>query len=80
MFSVVLGYTLMPFSGPVVAHGLNGALSGAFGLVSGMVLAMAFFTDALKSSLPVEIGATPNGDLSTPPGNSRVAQEPPSVG
>jgi hypothetical protein len=80
MFSVVLGYALMPFSGPVVAHGLNGALSGAFSLVSGMVLALAFFTDALKSSLRVEPGAVPNDGSSIPPGNARVAQEPPSVG
>ncbi len=47
LISLVLGYGLMPFTGPVVSHGLSGALSGLFAVVSGMVLSLALFTDAL---------------------------------
>ena len=74
LFSVILGYALMPFSGPVVAHGLNGALSGAFGLVSGMVLALTFFTDTLNSRLRAEPVAPPNGGPAPPHGNSGVTE------
>jgi class 3 adenylate cyclase len=39
----------MPFYGPVVSHGVTGAINGVFGVLSGVTLALAFVRDHLTS-------------------------------
>lgn len=48
LICVVSAYALMPFYGPVVSHGVAGAVNGVFGCFTGATLAVAFFTNALR--------------------------------
>lgn len=49
LFSVVAGYAYMTLNGPVVSDGITGAADGLFAVVSGVTLALAYFTNALDS-------------------------------
>lgn len=79
LFSLVSGYAYVALTGPSVAHGLASAIDGVSAVLSGMVLALAFFTDALKPDLRAEPVAPPNGGPATPAGISVVTKGPPSV-
>jgi hypothetical protein len=63
--SVISAYTLMPFCGPVGSHGVTGAINGVFDVLSGVTLALAFFTGVLKCS----------GDSSRQSINERLARK-----
>ena len=49
LFSIALGYCLLPFTGPVVEHGVASVVDDSSTIFTGMILALAFFTDALNS-------------------------------
>lgn len=47
LLSLVIGYLLFPFMGPTVEHGLADAVDELSVMLSGLVLGLAFFSDAL---------------------------------
>jgi len=49
LLSVIFGCLLSPFIGPVVEHGVADAVDEAAIVLSGLVLGLAFFSDALKT-------------------------------
>lgn len=48
LFTCLLGVVLMPLTGPTVEHAIPDAFDEAALVLSGMVVALAFFTDSLK--------------------------------
>lgn len=49
LLTTAVAYTLMAFLGPTVEHGVTSAVNGAFSVVTGVILGLAFFTDALPA-------------------------------
>ena len=50
LMSMILGYALYPFAGPTVEHAFSGMVYEVSVIISGMIVAIAFFTDTLKSN------------------------------
>lgn len=48
LITTVLEFLIMPFTGPTVEHALADALEQVATVLSGIVIALAFFTDSLK--------------------------------
>jgi len=48
LVTTVIGTLLMPFTGPTVEHALADTIDEIGIIMSGMVIALAFFTDSLK--------------------------------
>jgi hypothetical protein len=76
LISLVSGYAYMALTGPTVAHGVASAINGLSAVLSGMVLALAFFSEALKPDLRAEPGAVPNGGPAASSSDSTVMQGP----
>ncbi len=53
----VIGCVIMMFAGPSVGHAVSSAFESATTVVSGLILGLAFFTDALAPRLSVPPGA-----------------------
>lgn len=49
LLSLVIGYLLFPFFGPTVEHGLADAVDELTVMLSGLILGLAFFSDALPA-------------------------------
>jgi hypothetical protein len=79
LFSLVSGYAYVALTGPTVAHGVASAIDGVSAVLSGMVLALAFFSNALRPDLRAEPGAAPNGGPAAPLCNPGPTGGPPSV-
>ena len=60
LVATVVAYALMPFLGPTVEHAATSAVNGAFSVLTGVTLGVAFFTDALKEPR-AQPGAAPTG-------------------
>ena len=48
LISVIIGYALFPFMGPSVAHGVADVVGDLATLLSGLIIGLAFFSDALR--------------------------------
>ena len=48
LISVIIGYLLVPFMGPTVEHGVVDAFYEMATLLSGLIIGLAFFSDALS--------------------------------
>jgi hypothetical protein len=78
LISLIIGYALFPFMGPTVEHALADAADDMAVLLSGLIIGLAFFSDALRVRI-AEPSAAPNGGPATRLGNSGVTEGPPSV-
>ena len=78
LYNAVLAYSLMACYGPTVEHGAASAVNGAFSVFTGLILGVAFFTDALNLDR-AKLGAVPNGGPTMPSANSGTSERPPSV-
>lgn len=54
LISLIIGFLIFPFMGPTVEHGMADVFLEVASVISGMIIALAFFSDALpaKPSLP----------------------------
>jgi len=63
LVSLLIGYALFPFTGPTVEHALADAVDELAILMSGSIIGLAFFSDALRgrNTAPdaASIGSTP---------------------
>jgi len=50
LIALIAGSALMPFTGPTVAHPLADAIDELSLILSGLIIGLAFFTNALRSS------------------------------
>jgi len=50
LMSMIIGYALYPFAGPTVEHAFACMVYEVSVIISGMIVAIAFFTDTLKSN------------------------------
>ena len=48
--SLVLSLALTPFTGPIVVHGIASAMYDVAVIITGMIIALAFFTDVLSGN------------------------------
>lgn len=46
--SVIVGFIIFPFTGPTVEHALADAVDEIAALMNGLIVGLAFFSDALK--------------------------------
>jgi nitrate reductase NapE component len=67
LVSMVLGYLIVPFTGPSVEHAIAYAVDEVSVVFSGMVIALAFFSDALDPKKPdTEPAAAANRSMPPP--------------
>ena len=48
--SGILGFSLVPFTSPIVLHGIESTMYDITMIISGMIIALAFFTDTLNGN------------------------------
>ena len=48
LIAVIIGYALFPFMGPTVEHAVADAFDEMATLLSGLIIGLAFFSDALR--------------------------------
>jgi hypothetical protein len=59
LISTIIGYALFPFTGPTVEHAVADAFDEVAILLSGLIIGLAFFSDALrvrKDEAPPPVG------------------------
>ncbi len=60
LWSIVFGFALTPHLGPTVEHAWVSLMSGILSSVSGLILGLAFFSDALRNeNTSAPVGVTP---------------------